>query len=116
MSGRYLKLRPGRYVLSVPGGSGPAGVHRATGGEVAVDRHGGELIFEVPAEERVYFWWRGAHEPAGLELSGPGPRPRSARQRRSPRGGRARTDRQEGPEWRERLEHTPGGDMGQVAP
>ncbi len=78
-----MRLRPGRYVLSVPGGNGPAGVHRAAGGEIAVDRHGGEMIFEVAVEERAYFWWRGSRAPVGLEVSGPGPMPR--RRPRTPR-------------------------------
>lgn len=76
-----MKLRPGRYVLSVPAGSGPAGVHRATGGEISVDRHGGDMAFEVSAEERVYFWWRGPSEPVGLRMTGPGPAGSRARSR-----------------------------------
>lgn len=87
MSGRYMKLNAGRYVLSVPQGRGPAGVHRAEGADIAVDRHGGEISFDVRAEERVYFWWRGAAVPAGLRVMGPGPasrtRPRARRQDRA---------------------------------
>lgn len=80
MSGRFMKLRPGRYMLTVPRGHGPAGVHRTDGEEVQVDRHGGQVPFEVPAEQRVYFWWRGRREPTGLRIVGPGsayPRGRS---------------------------------------
>lgn len=71
MSGRYMKLCPGQYMLTVPKGNGPAGVHRGEGGDVTVDRHGGQASFEVPDEERVYFWWRGPREPQGLRIIGP---------------------------------------------
>lgn len=71
MSGRFMKLRAGRYMLSVPSGGGPAGVHRLKGEEVHVDRHGGQVTFEVPADQQVYFWWRGPREPAGLRIVGP---------------------------------------------
>ncbi len=77
MSGRFMKLNAGRYVLSVPLGNGPAGVHRAEGSDIAVDRHGGEITFNVGAEERVYFWWRGPSAPAGLRVMGPGPASRA---------------------------------------
>lgn len=92
MSGRYMKLNAGRYVLSVPRGRGPAGVHRAEGADIALDRHGGELSFEVTAEERVYFWWRGPAAPAGLGVMGPGATsrtlPRAQRQERTDRAAR----------------------------
>lgn len=71
MSGRFMKLRAGQYMLTVPNGVGPAGVHRARGEDVQVDRHGGQVAFEVPREQRVYFWWRGPREPAGLRIVGP---------------------------------------------
>lgn len=72
MSGRFMKLRAGQYMLTVPRGGGPAGVHRATGEDIHLDRHGGQVAFEVPAEQQVYFWWRGPREPAGLRIVGPG--------------------------------------------
>lgn len=71
MSGRYMKLRPGQYMLTVPRGNGPAGVHRPEGGDVAVDHQGGQVSFEVPGQEQVYFWWRGPREPQGLRIVGP---------------------------------------------
>lgn len=71
MSGRYMKLRPGQYMLTVPKGVGPAGVHRPSGADVHVDRHGGQVAFDVPQDQRVYFWWRGPREPAGLRIVGP---------------------------------------------
>ena len=69
MSGRYMRLRPGRYTLRVPSGHGPAGVHREQGG-IRLDLRGGQVAFEVPAEERVYFWWRGPSEPPGIGIVG----------------------------------------------
>lgn len=83
MSGRFMRLRPGHYMLNVPRGYGPAGVHRAQGEDVQVDRHGGQAAFEVPAEQRVYFWWRGPLEPTGLRLVGPGSGGRRGRTRAS---------------------------------
>lgn len=71
MSGRYMKLRPGRYMLAVPKGEGPAGVHRPASGDIRVDYTGGRIPFEVPAEERVFFWWRGPSEPQGIRIVGP---------------------------------------------
>lgn len=71
MSGRFMRLRPGQYMLNVPNGHGPAGVHRMQGGEVQVDRDGGRVTFDVPSEQRVYFWWRGPREPSGLRIVGP---------------------------------------------
>lgn len=64
-----MKLRAGRYTLMVPNGHGPAGVHRQVG-DIQLDHHGGSVAFDVPAEERVYFWWRGPSEPSGLRIVG----------------------------------------------
>lgn len=86
MSGRFMKLRAGRYMLTVPNGSGPAGVHRARDGDIQLDRHGGQVSFEVPQDQRVYFWWRGPREPAGLRILGPSTGSRGERGG----GGRAR--------------------------
>lgn len=69
MSGRFMELRAGRYTLMVPNGHGPAGIHRE-GTDITVDHRGGTVSFEVPAEERVYFWWRGPSEPSGLRIIG----------------------------------------------
>lgn len=69
MSGRFMKLRAGRYTLMVPDGHGPAGVHRGDD-DIQLDHHGGSVSFEVSADERVYFWWRGPSEPAGLRIIG----------------------------------------------
>lgn len=69
MSGRFMKLREGQYTLVVPNGHGPAGVHRQAG-DIQVDHRGGSVSFDVPAEERVYFWWRGPSEPPGLRIVG----------------------------------------------
>lgn len=69
MSGRFMELGAGRYTLMVPNGHGPAGIHRE-GRDVQVDHRGGSVSFEVPAEERVYFWWRGPSEPSGLRIIG----------------------------------------------
>lgn len=73
MSGRYMELPAGRYTLMVPSGDGPAGVHRENG-DVRVDRRGGRTSFEVPTDERVYFWWRGPTEPPGIRIVGSAPR------------------------------------------
>lgn len=70
MSGRYMKLGPGRYRLAVSGGQGPAGVHRNAGGEIRVGIDGGEVEFEVGSEEEVYYWWRGPRERPGVRLTG----------------------------------------------
>lgn len=106
MSGRFLKLNAGRYTLSVPRGSGPAGVHRSIGGDIAVDRDGGDVAFDVSAEERVYFWWRGPSEPAGLRVLGPGPasraRPRTRRKERAERVERGAERAERGAEMAER--------------
>lgn len=95
MSGRYMKLPAGHYTLMVPSGHGPAGVHRENG-DVRLDRRGGRTSFEVPADERVYFWWRGPTEPPGVRIVGPSSRPsltgererrsRVSDRRREPRG------------------------------
>ncbi len=68
MSGRFMKLGAGRYMLTVIEGRGPAGVHREDG-DVNLDRRGGSVSFEVPDDERVYFWWRGRSRP-GLRVVG----------------------------------------------
>ncbi|MFP4622584.1 MAG: hypothetical protein ACOCVZ_04105 [Gemmatimonadota bacterium] len=65
-----MKLRPGRYLLTVESGAGPAGVHR-TGRDVHVDRAGGRIPFRVPDSERVYLWWRGAARPPRVRLVEP---------------------------------------------
>lgn len=82
MSGRYMKLPAGRYTLMVPSGQGPAGVHRENG-DVLLDRRGGRTSFEVPADERVYFWWRGPTEPPGIRIVGPAAQPSLERERRT---------------------------------
>lgn len=69
MSGRFMKLRAGRYTLMVPSGHGPAGVHREAS-DIRLDRRGGRASFEVPTDERVYFWWRGPTEPPGIRIVG----------------------------------------------
>lgn len=81
MSGRYMKLPAGRYTLMVPSGQGPAGVHRQNE-DVRLDRRGGRTSFEVDADERVYFWWRGPTEQPGIRIVGPAARPSFERDRR----------------------------------
>lgn len=81
MSGRYMKLPAGRYTLMVPSGHGPAGIHRENE-DVQLDRRGGRTSFEVPADERVYFWWRGPTEPPGIRIVGPAARPSLAGERK----------------------------------
>ena len=71
MSGRYMRLRPGRYLLTVGDGEGPAGIRRTSGRHVQVDRDGGRVPFRVPAEERVYFWWRGPSERPAVRIESP---------------------------------------------
>lgn len=71
MIGRFMRLRPGRYMLTVGEGDGPAGVHRAIGGDVHVDHRGGQATFLVPEEEEVYLWWRGPVEPTGVQIVDP---------------------------------------------
>ena len=71
MSGRYVRLRPGRYTLAVAEGEGPAGVRRkGEGACVAVDIGGGRVDFAVGEEEDVYYWWRGPRERSGVRLFG----------------------------------------------
>lgn len=70
MSGRYVRLTPGRYTLAVAEGEGPAGLHRAGDGEVAVDIDGGRIDFAVGAEEQAYYWWRGPRERTGVRFFG----------------------------------------------
>lgn len=71
MSGRYVRLAPGRYTLSVAAGEGPAGLHRGGEGEgVAVDIEGGRIDFTVSGDEDVYYWWRGPRERPGVRLFG----------------------------------------------
>jgi hypothetical protein len=64
-------------MLTVPKDRGPAGVHREHG-DVNLDRRGGTVSFEVPSEERVYFWWRGASPPGLRALTQPSRRVREA--------------------------------------
>lgn len=71
MSGRYVRLTPGRYTLAVADGEGPAGVHRQHGERgVAVDIDGGRIDFTVEEDERAYYWWRGPEERPGVRLFG----------------------------------------------
>ncbi|HSH45382.1 MAG TPA: hypothetical protein VK966_05980 [Longimicrobiales bacterium] len=70
MSGRFVRLEPGRYTLAVSAGEGPAGVHRCEGEEVRVDVHGGRVDFVVADHEEAYYWWRGPGERAGVRLFG----------------------------------------------
>jgi hypothetical protein len=70
MSGRYMRLRPGRYTLSVPAGEGPAGVRRPHRDDVRVDVDGGRTEFSIRRDEDVYFWWRGPRRRPGVRLMG----------------------------------------------
>lgn len=71
MSGRYVRLTPGRYTLAVDEGEGPAGLHRSNGKtEIAVDIDGGRVDFIVAADEQAYYWWRGPEERTGVRLLG----------------------------------------------
>lgn len=71
MSGRYVRLTPGRYTLAVEEGEGPAGLHRSNGHrEVVVDVDGGRVDFTVRGEEQAYYWWRGPRERPGVRLFG----------------------------------------------
>lgn len=71
MSGRFIRLEPGRYTLSVSAGEGPAGVHRCgTEDEIHVDIHGGRVDFTVDDEEQAYYWWRGPEKRPGVRLFG----------------------------------------------
>lgn len=70
MSGRSVRLGPGRYTLAVPSGHGPAGVQRDGEDGVRLNVDGGQVDFELDREEEVYFWWRGPVAPAGVRLLG----------------------------------------------
>lgn len=70
MSGRYVRLEPGRYTLDVSDGEGPAGIQRGGDGDVRVGIDGGRATFRVASPERVYYWWRGPDERAGVRLIG----------------------------------------------
>lgn len=71
MSGRRVRLEPGRYTLSVSAGEGPAGVHRCgADDEISVDIHGGRVDFVVDDQEEAYYWWRGPEERPGVRLFG----------------------------------------------
>lgn len=71
MSGRYVRLTPGRYTLAVAEGEGPAGLHRRQGHRgVTVDIEGGRVDFTVDDDERVFYWWRGPEERPGVRLFG----------------------------------------------
>ena len=70
MSGRYVRLRPGRYTLHVSGGEGPAGVQRNEGRDVRVDVDGGRVDFRIAQNEEVFYWWRGPRERPGVRLLG----------------------------------------------
>ena len=71
MSGRYVRLKPGRYTLSVEDGEGPAGLHRPNGRpEIVVDIQGGRVDVIVAEDEKAYYWWRGPRERRGVRLLG----------------------------------------------
>ena len=71
MSGRYVRLTPGRYTLSVAEGEGPAGIHRCGDEEgVSVDIDGGRVDFTIRSDEEAYYWWRGPEERPGVRLFG----------------------------------------------
>lgn len=69
MSGRFMTLRPGHYIVAVSRGEGPAGVHRGAE-DVRLDRGGGEASFRVEEAERVYVWWRGGAETVAVRAVG----------------------------------------------
>lgn len=101
MSGRFMKLRAGRYMLMVPSGHGPAGVHREES-DIRLDRRGGRASFEIPTDERVYFWWRGPTEPPGIRIVGHAPTvrepvaPHRSPASRAPLSGRPRRSQPDG--------------------
>lgn len=68
MSGRYRRLRPGRYQLVVSRGHGPAGVRRPRGADVVVGIEGGIRDFAVRESEKVFYWWRGPAPREGVRL------------------------------------------------
>jgi hypothetical protein len=70
MGGQDVRLEPGRYTLAVDSGHGPAGVQRSDGSGVQVGVAGGRFVFEVEADEEVYYWWRGPAAPTGVRLMG----------------------------------------------
>lgn len=71
MSGRYVRLAPGRYTLNVKRGHGPAGVQRpAARGHIIVGVQGGRIDFEVDSDESAYYWWRGPNRRPGVRLLG----------------------------------------------
>lgn len=70
MSGRYVRLTPGRYTLAVSEGEGPAGLHRRDEAGVIVDVDGGRVDFTVRDDESAYYWWRGPRERPGVRLFG----------------------------------------------
>ena len=70
MSGRYVRLRPGRYTLHVSGGEGPAGIRRNDGRHLRVEVNGGRADFRVARDEEVFYWWRGPRERPGVRLLG----------------------------------------------
>lgn len=70
MSGRYVRLTPGRYTLAVSEGEGPAGIHRRDEAGVVVDIDGGRVDFTVRDDESAYYWWRGPRERPGVRLFG----------------------------------------------
>jgi hypothetical protein len=79
MAGRGMTLRRGEYRLAVPKGTGPAGVRRSDGDDIAFDIDGGWRTFEVADREDVWFWWRGEHRHRGVTLERVGRRPRARR-------------------------------------
>lgn len=88
MSGRTMRLGPGRYRLDVLPGEGPAGIQRPHDRDVTVSHTGGMVEFSLDEPERVYFWWRGPDQPAGVnfletEPSSPTARPRPATRTRA---------------------------------
>lgn len=71
MSGRYVRLTPGRYTLAVAEGEGPAGIHRCGDhGGVSVDIDGGRVDFTIGSDEDAFYWWRGPRERPGVRLFG----------------------------------------------
>lgn len=68
MSGKYRRLRPGRYHLVVRHGAGPAGVRRTDGRDISVGIEGGTRDFAVRESEQVFYWWRGPTPRDGVHL------------------------------------------------
>ena len=93
MSGRYVRLAPGRYTLNVRRGEGPAGVQRPGGRHhVVVGIQGGRIDFEVDSDESAYYWWRGPHRRPGVRLMG-------VADGEEDRPRRPRSDRRRGDGW-----------------